>query len=252
MNVVIRKMVRGAWLLAALTLGVGPASAQDRLIQEAKDSATKATLRLYRTSGGPRLDVDTPALQLRKQMIGNKVVTSLRGGGQSLIIEFDGQTFSVASGASKASTPRHDQAGFERVRQLVVNSPLTKRATTLIARIGFGESSPIQPMLLTTRMFLLSLANDQSGVREMSDWVRHARTRLAVVKTAAGQKSPTECWNAYAKEAIEAWIEYEQCMKDAPWWNLLAEAGCTLIYDMRALGAFSWWLDCVKLTNFMG
>ena len=104
-------------------------------------------------------------------------------------------------------------------------------------------------MLLTTRMFLLALTNDQSGVREMSAWIRQARTRLTVVKAAYDQRGADGLLERVRKEAIAAWIEYEQCMKDAPWWNLLAEAGCTLIYDMRALGAFSWWLDCVKITE---
>ena len=69
-------------------------------------------------------------------MIGDKVVTSLRGGGQSLVIEFDGQTFSVAGSTGRASTSRHDQAGSSGVRQLVVSSPLTRRAATLIAEDG--------------------------------------------------------------------------------------------------------------------
>ena len=59
--------------------------------------------------------------------------------------------------------------------------------------------------------------------------------------------SPTDCWNAYSKEAIAAYIEYEECMKPLSWWEFLDEAACATVYDMRAIGAFSWWMKCVAL-----
>jgi hypothetical protein len=59
--------------------------------------------------------------------------------------------------------------------------------------------------------------------------------------------TPTDCWEAYTKEAIAAFIEYEDCMKNLSWWEVLDAAACAAIYDMRAIGAFSWWLKCVAL-----
>jgi hypothetical protein len=51
---------------------------------------------------------------------------------------------------------------------------------------------------------------------------------------------PGDCWDAYVEEAIEAYLEYEDCMAQQAWWDLLAT-----IYDIRAIGAFSWWITCV-------
>ena len=65
---------------------------------------------------------------------------------------------------------------------------------------------------------------------------------------AARASTPTDCWNAYPKEAIAAYIEYEECMKDL---TLVGhprrDAAAPSVYDMRAIGAFSWWMKCVAL-----
>ena len=53
----------------------------------------------------------------------------------------------------------------------------------------------------------------------------------------------------YAAEAIAAYMEYEDCMKNAALYDGVTQLGCVLIYDMRALGAFSWWIGCVSFKN---
>ena len=70
-----------------------------------------------------------------------------------------------------------------------------------------------------------------------------------IVKASEGlqSQSPTDCWNAYAREAIAAWSEYEDCLSDVKWYEFLEATGCAVIYDMRAIGAFSWWAKCVAL-----
>jgi hypothetical protein len=60
-----------------------------------------------------------------------------------------------------------------------------------------------------------------------------------------GGEGPGECWDVYVEEAIEAYLEYEECMASEQWWDLAGQAGCALVYDMRAIGAFSWWVTCV-------
>ena len=255
MNVASRSMVRVLSMVVAVLAVAGPARAQDRLVQEERDAATNATVRVYKTTQGPRIDVQASSFRLGKESRGRKVITTLTGGGEKLVIEFDNKTLTVTGTAGRASASMSDQEGFERVSQVAAKSTLTRRASSLIARMGFGANSPIQPMLLSTRMFLLVLTNDHSGVREMSNWMQRTRARLQVVKASvsddSGDRTPTQCWEEYVKEGVAAWLEYEQCMKDAPWWNIFAEAACTAIYDMRALGAFTWWLDCVKVTSFI-
>ena len=166
------------------------------------------------------------------------------------MIEFDNETLTVAGTVGKGSADRNDRAGFARVSQLAARSALTRRAAGLIVKMGFGTNSPIQPVLLTTRMFLLSLTNDDSGIREMSDWIHRTRTRLKLVPASSddAERTPGQCWEEYMKESAAIWVEYDQCIKDTKWWDALGDFGCGLRYDMRALGAFTWWLDCVKIT----
>jgi hypothetical protein len=235
----------------AIVVMVGQATAQDRLVQEGRDRVTGAAVRVYRTTGGARIDVEAPAIRLRKQLINNKVVTSLSGSGESLVIEFDGRTFSASGTRGRASAMRGDEATLRRVRKLVAESPLTGRAAALIGRMAFGANSALEPVLLTTRAFLLGLSDDLSGLRDVSEWMRQARSRTQVIRASVGQKTPSECWAEYSKEAIAAWTEYEECMKNVKWWDPFGEAACTLVYDLRALGAFTWWLDCVKLLGII-
>jgi hypothetical protein len=235
----------------AIAVMVGQATAQDRLVQEERDRATGAVVRVYRIPGGARIDVDAPAIRLRKQLIDNKVVTSLTGSGESLVIEFDGRTFSASGTRGRASATRGDEVALRRVRELVAGSPLTGRTAALVGRMAFGANSALEPVLLTTRAFLLSLSGDPSGLRDVSQWMRRERLRTHVIRASIGQKTPSECWAEYSKEAIAAWTEYEECMNSVKWWDPFGEAACTLIYDLRALGAFAWWMDCVKLLGII-
>ena len=59
---------------------------------------------------------------------------------------------------------------------------------------------------------------------------------------------PGDCWDQYAKEAIAAATELEDCERNVQWWDYFGYHRCNLIYEMRAIGAFSWWLKCVSLT----
>ena len=253
MNVAGRSMGQVLSAVVAVLIVAGPAGAQDRLVQEERDAATNATVRIYKTAQGPRIDVQTSSLRLGKEMRGRKVITTLTGGGERLVIEFDNETLMVDGTIGKGVASRNDAAAFARVSQLAAGSTLTRRAAGLIAKMGFGTNSPIQPMLLTTRMFLLALTNDHSGIREMSDWILRTRTRLKVVPASFDDEDRTagQCWEEYMKEAAAIWEEYVQCTKDTKWWDALGDFGCTLRYDMRALGAFTWWLDCVKITSII-
>ena len=40
-------------------------------------------------------------------------------------------------------------------------------------------------------------------------------------------------------------MEYEDCMNQLYWYEIFDMIGCAFIYDLRAIGAFSWWVTCV-------
>ena len=91
---------------------------------------------------------------------------------------------------------------------------------------------------------LVSASGDTAGARELVKAAGPARAER-IVKTSNEEQGPGTCWYLYAAEAIAAYIEYEDCMNQLYWYELLDMIGCALIYDMRAIGAFSWWVTCV-------
>ena len=42
-------------------------------------------------------------------------------------------------------------------------------------------------------------------------------------------------------------IEYAECVKNLKWWDPIGEPRCAVIYEVRIIGAFAWYMDCVKL-----
>ena len=62
------------------------------------------------------------------------------------------------------------------------------------------------------------------------------------------QKTPGDCWELYSQEAIEAWIELEDCLESAPWPGWPYSTNCWGIYNIRAVGAAAWWAKCVSIS----
>jgi len=229
-----------------------PAAAQDRLIQEARDNVSGATLRVYSTLTGPRLELQTPALLLRKQVMKDRVVTTITGRTDSLLIELAPSSVSVAANRVKVVASHTDAVGLERARQLIAESSLAARAADLIAHIGFGAHSAIQPLLLTTRAFLLAARHDDSGAREVSEYMKTLKARQPVVPVAFGQRTPSDCWKAYSDEILNAYTDYVDCVNHLHWYDPFGETGCAVVYEVRIVGAFTWYAGCVSLGGIIG
>lgn len=235
---------------ALIALG-GQAAAQDVMIQQGKDPVTGATVRVYRTNSGARLDVQADGVSIRKQLAGDKVITAFSTRGESLVIEADRRSVSVVGTRGRVSAVGDDGEAFERAKRLVSQSPLAAKAAALIGKMGFGDLSPIQPLLLTTRAFLLAASDDDSGTRELSEWVRRARMRVQVIRTGGGQRTPTDCWKAYGDEVLAAFDDFAECYKNIKWWDPFGEARCTTIYEVRIIGAFTWYTGCVSVGSII-
>jgi hypothetical protein len=224
----------------------GSAAAQDRLLQEARDPVSGAAVRVYRTGAGPGIEVRTDTLTLRKQLNGNRIVTSISGGKETLVIDIAEGAIRVHGTRGSATGTADDQAGLARAKKLVAESPLAAKAAGLIGKMGLGDASAVAPLLLTTRAFLLAAADDQSGVHGLREWLRGLRARAQVIKV--GQKTPTECWKAYGDELLAAYDEFNDCMDSIKWWDpFFPVQRCEVTYEVRILGAFAWYLDCVKI-----
>jgi hypothetical protein len=248
----VRLLMGGVALVFGLA--AAPAAAQERLVHQDVDRNTGAVVRAFKTVDGGRIEVIAGALKVTKAISGDRVVTRLTEGTDQLVISMDRKTMAVSTGAAKVTAARSDRETLERGRRLIAASNVGRHAAALIGQMGFGSVTPIQPLLLTTRAFILAAAGNGDGGRDIARWTREAaavvRARPVALKVGStGQESPTDCWNAYTKEAIAAFIEYEDCMRPLRWYEFLDEAACAAIYDMRAIGAFSWWMKCVALNT---
>ncbi|HXT71812.1 MAG TPA: hypothetical protein VN700_18795 [Vicinamibacterales bacterium] len=250
-------------MVLATAVSVAPALGQEKLVHQEIDRNTHAIVRVFKTTTGGRIEVETPRLKLTKTVAGESVVTRVSEAGDELTISMNQRTLTVASKASRVSTSRTDKVRGEQARAIVAASSAGRSAAELIGRMGLGAATPVQPMLITTRLFLNAAAGVRTGGGELARWAREARavsnTRATAFKvslaapdqdSASKGRTPTECWNDYAKEAIAAYMEYEDCMKEhQSWWDVLGRGECGVVYDMRAIGAFTWWLKCVAINN---
>jgi hypothetical protein len=116
--------------------------------------------------------------------------------------------------------------------------------------MSFGPDAPMRVMLFSTRVLLQAGEPDDTTKADAARWVESARTRMrAGITRISIDDGPGDCWAKYAAEAIAAYMEYEDCMGNVRWWDLLGPAACAIVYDMRALGAFSWWIGCVSFNS---
>lgn len=248
MEHVVKHRVRPlVFAVVAIAAVAGRASAQGRPVQEAKDAGTGAVVRIFRTEHGPRIDLVGRTVQVRKELIDGRVKTTLSDGRESLVIEAGPGALSVVSAAGRVKAAGKDVAAYDRAQQLVARSPLTRKATTLIGQLTFGDTSPIQPLLLSTRAFLLSASGDRSGTDDLVSWTRRVRATQRVSKVSLAQRTPTQCWEAYGNEIVDAYTEYAYCATHLKWYDIFGEKGCAVVYEARIIGAFAWYFNCVAI-----
>jgi hypothetical protein len=93
---------------------------------------------------------------------------------------------------------------------------------------------------------LLSETGNPHALPELTRWAQGAQQALALTQVSL-QTGPGDCWREYSIEAIAAYKELEDCLRDVSWYELGKEFSCGTLYDLRAIGAFSWYLHCVAL-----
>jgi hypothetical protein len=243
--------------MAVVMATASPASAADRIIHHAIDRATGAVVRVVETSTGSRVEIESAGLLVSRQTGARKVTTVIRDQRDELVVSFEGGRVTVNSPAGRLSASTAQPTQVAAARRLIDAFPGSRKALSLINGLGFGAEVPVLPLLVTTRSFLQAVTGaavspvENAQFQRRVDAVAGVRVTRAAYVQDSGKKStdrtPTECWEAYAKEAIAAYIEYEQCIKDLEWYEFLDLTACATIYDVRAMGAFSWWMRCVSI-----
>jgi hypothetical protein len=235
--------------LTALPAAAGPAE-KARLVQQVKDPTSGLEVRVF--VGGNAdvsIEVGDRTVQIQKQLVRGTAVTRLTTPNERLTLVVDGRSM-IADGSFGRLEARSDRPGSrEALRRILKSSTAVTRATTLLARLNLGLRSPVGHSLLTTRAMLLAEIGDPSGLQDLTRWVQASRQTLAVTPVAFQGSSPGDCWKEYTKEAIAAYMEVEDCLKDLAWYEIGDKMACATLYDLRAIGAFSWYMKCVALKS---
>jgi hypothetical protein len=244
-------------MIAAIAATASPAAAADRIVHHAIDRATGAVVRVVQTSTGTGSRSRSAGLRVSREVAATKVTTVIRDQRDELVVSFERGRLIVNSPAGRLSANPGQVAQMAAARRVIDAFPGSRKALSLINKLGFGPEVPVLPLLVTTRSFLqavtmgaVSPVDNTSFQRRVDEAIGVRVTKVAFAQD-SGKKStdrtPTECWDAYTKEAIAAYIEYEQCVKDLAWYEFLDLTACATIYDVRAMGAFSWWMRCVSI-----
>jgi hypothetical protein len=103
--------------------------------------------------------------------------------------------------------------------------------------------SPRASLFTSTREILRVLEGDYTSVAQMMP-VRRFETSASLRRVA--QRSPSECWDTYARDVIHFTYELQSCLNSASyqWWNPFATAWCAYEYNLKSSLASVWLLDC--------
>jgi hypothetical protein len=233
---------------AVLSFGRG-AEAQEidlgKPVYQIADETAGAQVRIYEPRPGQIAWIASDAMvTVRKVASRDRTLTTMETSADkaSVTIGVAGVTVERA-GRSVIARPG-DLKQAADARRLVERSDALRHGIALLGRVNLGPKSGIEHQLRTTRAILLSMIGNQTGmvaIRAMAAPAGVPHTIPASLQTAG------ECWEGYAKEAIAAFKEFEDCLAGLSWYEIFDWMSCAVIYDIRAIGAFAWYLKCVGL-----
>ena len=195
------------------------------------------------------VEVTDKGVAIRKRMGGGVSETTLTAPAGQVSLRVEGDLFVVKTPAGEV---RGDLARRETL--LPVTTALKKASTAVVAlrlldRMTLNPNSVPGHALLLTRAMLQSLHGNDAGTAALAGWAKKRATQISVVRARqdSDKDGPDYCWNTYVISAIKIWDEYVDCLSRCAWWDIPANFACGFIYDLRAEGAFAWWLKCTAI-----
>lgn len=213
------------------------------------DEPTGATVRAFvAPDGSVTVEVAGDNLTIRKEISRQQAVTRFITPVEDVRFVVSTAGVELIDRQRRIVAGRNDADALRQVHDRLRTSPAVHRALLVLDKLTRVSTSPVSHSLLITQTTIEHALGVREAGRDLAAWLRGLRTpaRLTPVALQTGP-GPGDCWDAYSQEAIEAWIEYEECMENATWWDQIEIYGCGIIYELRAIGAFSWWVSCVGL-----
>jgi hypothetical protein len=213
-------------------------------VRSTTDPATGARIVLRRDSKGQvSFELTNKDVSIRKTLDGATSVTTFMAGGHVVSLSLAGNQIVVTGSGRRlkgtASQLETVQASAEYLR----HSPVAIAAKRLLDRAALRPDVLEGNALLLTRALLGSLWGESTGMVQYQHWAQAAAARTRVVK-AVSSAGPGECWDSYAAEAIRIMNDYLDCGNGCGWSGYFCLGSCGFVYDVRAEGAFVWFMSC--------
>jgi hypothetical protein len=250
------KWMRGVFGAVCLVgVAAGAATAQDRSgpadsqvpAYTAMDPVSGVDVRIFRAKPpAARFDVSDGRVLVSKSVAPGRSETVVTFEGERLEIRLSSEGLMLDGTAGPLTVAPGDAEAARQARNRLAASAAVRESLRVLARVSRQTTSPISYAVATTRVMLSTLAGDGVSARAVARSIYNAPGGRIVRVV---QDGPGECWDTYVEEAIEAYMEYEECVDSRNWWDVPGIAACFAIYDIRAIGAFSWWLSCVAIRS---
>ena len=220
--------------------GTTQAWAQAETIHRATDPRTGAEVRVSGSSAGVVLELAAPGMTLTKRSEAGRVITVVRTAKDELTVEASRAAIVVSGRGARVEVTSARPDRLKEAQAVIARSTAAADVGRLLGRVSFGQFSPLTLTLLSTRSMLLGPAEAAEVRRAQTELLQQMAAQPRALRVSS-QSSPTDCWDKYVREAIAAYTEYEDCLRNSGFWGDFA---CDIVYDMRAVGAFYWWAKC--------
>lgn len=232
--------------MIVLAGAAGRAEAQPTArVHRATDPATGTHVTVSQgLAGSLFMEIAAPGVTVTKRATNGTVSTVVRVAKDELTIDATRSSLVVSAGGRRIEATSESLDRLPEARALIARSPAAIQAARLLSRVSFGAYSPLTMAILSTRNMLLGTGDATAARRELGEIMGDVAGQLRLTRVAI-QDSPTDCWNKYVREALAAWAEYEDCLKNS---GFFGDFACDILYDMRAIGAFTWWMKCVAIS----
>ena len=238
------------------------------LLPSAAAALDTPTVRVTRPAAGRIvLDVADASVSVRKEVSADRSVVTLTTPKDRLSITVRRGLVTISSPHGALTMDAGLGTGVDADRLLMVlhRSDAATRARALLARVSDGPNTFAGQSLLLTRAILELGSGSLDAFNQHQRWVAQRAVEMArpsqpqpgprVIRAAyleAAQQGPGDCWDMYAKEAIEIAEDFAECTEDLAWYEAHKWAGCSLIYAVRAEGAMAWFISCNGGVPFNG
>ena len=218
------------------------------IVFHTKDSRTGLDIRTTQTKPDEVVvEVKDATVAIRKRVGGGVSETTLTTRSGSVTMKLLNGAFTVGTGAGQVAGNVADRKSMAPVHVALAKSPTALKAKALLTRMTLNPDSVAGHALLLTRALLQSVDGDRTGADAMAAWSKKQDGRATVRRVNLEDSGPEYCWNTYAIAAMHIWDDYASCYDACTWYNYLCKGECALIYDLRAEGAFAWWLKCTAI-----